>query len=105
MKELQGKRVRRKPQEIAAEIDEKIGKQNEAIAAMEEKKKAYDEKIAAARTKIAELEKRKEEVLTPKPPKKRVTKKQKLQSILKKAEKSGLKPEEIAERLGISLDE
>ena len=45
-------------------------------------------------------------ILVQKPPHKpRKTKKQKIADILKKAQKSGMKPDEIAVALGIELEE
>ena len=41
----------------------------------------------------------------PKPSSRGVTKKQKIQALLKRAEKAGMKPEEIAQRLGLDDDE
>lgn len=110
MPESRLKRIRRSPQERAAELDALLEKQAQLIADLEEKKKAaaasYDEKIAAVRLRIKELEEKKRTILSPKPSKKpRKTKKQKMQDILKEAQKSGMKPEEIAQRLGISLGE
>ena len=53
-----------------------------------------------------ELEQQKKDVLAPKPPRKpRKTKKQKIQELIQTASKSGLKPEEIAERLGLAQTE
>lgn len=52
------------------------------------------------------MEAKKKEILAPKQPRKRrKSKKQKLQEIVQQAQKSGLKPEEIAELLGIQLEE
>ena len=50
------------------------------------------------------VEAKKAEILAPKKRKPRKTKKQKLEAILKQAQKAGLKPEEIAERLGVTLE-
>ena len=51
MAELENKRIRRTPQERAAELESKIEKAKESIADLEEKKQAaisdYDAKIAA----------------------------------------------------------
>ena len=110
MAELENKRIRRSPQERAAELDGKIEKVKESIAELNEKKQAamadYDAKIAAAQDRIKVLEAKKQEILVPKPPRKpRKTKKQKIQEILKEAQKNGMKPEVIAERLGIKLSE
>ena len=110
MSENGTKRIRRTPEERIAEIDAKIGAVNQSIEELEAKKHAaaasFDEKIAAAQERIKGLEAKKQEILSPKPPRKpRKTKKQKIQEILKEAQKSGMKPEEIAERLGVSLSE
>ena len=110
MSENVTKRIRRTPEERIAEIDAKIGAVNQSIEELEAKKHAaaasFDEKIAAAQERIKGLEAKKQEILSPKPPRKpRKTKKQKIQEILKEAQKSGMKPEEIAERLGVSLSE
>ena len=85
MSETRQKRIRRSPQERAAEMDGLIEKQNQLIK---------------------ELESKKNGILSPKTAKKpRRTKKQKIQEILKEAQKQGMKPEEIAERLGLSPEE
>lgn len=110
MSDSNAKRVRRTPEERIAEVDAKIEILNQSIADLESKKQAsltsFDEKIAAVQERIKGLESKKQEILTPKPRRKpRKTKKQKIQEILKEAQKSGMKPEEIAERLGIHLSE
>ena len=110
MADSETKRVRRTPEERAAEIDSKIGVINQSIEELEAKKQAaiasFDEKIAAAQERIKVLERKEQEILPPKPPRKpRKTKKQKIQEILEEAEKNGMKPEEIAEKLGINLSE
>ena len=107
MAEENAKRPRRTPQERASEIDEKIAMINNSIEELESKKQAavtsFDEKIAAAQEKIKVLEGKKADILNPKPPRK--TKKQKIQEIMKRAQKNGMKPEEIAERLGIAMED
>lgn len=110
MSETGVKRIRRSPQERANEINALIEKQTQTIAELEEKKKsaaaAIDEKIASVQNRIKELEAKKVAILSPKAARKpRRTKKQKIQEILKEAQKQGMKPEEIAERLGMSLSE
>lgn len=110
MAENESKRVRRTPQQLAAAVDKQISKQETVIAGYEAKKQAaideFDKKIEAVRTKIKELEEKKKAILAPKPARKpRMTKKQKLEAILKQAQKSGKTPEEIAEALGVSLGE
>ena len=103
--EEKAKRTRRTPQQIADDIDVKIQELNESIKGIEAKKAAaieeFDAKIENVKQRIAGLEAKKKEALAPPKPKKpRMTKKQKMAALLKKAEKAGLKPEEIAEKLG-----
>ena len=110
MAENETRRVRRTPQQLAEAVDEQISKQEAVIAGYEEKKQTviaeYDQKIEAVRSKIKKLEEKKKAILAPNPARKpRMTKKQKLEAILKQAQKSGKTPEEIAEALGISLGE
>ena len=80
MSEETKKRVRRSPEEIAAEIDVKI---------------------AAHKDAIKKLEQRKAEVLAPKKP--RMTKAQKMKVVIDKAKAAGMSPEEIAEKIGGSF--
>ena len=110
MPESEKKRVRRSVEERIAEIDSKIDVVNHTIADLERKKESatasFDEKIAAARERIKGLEEKKPKILAPKPPRKpRKTKKEKIQSIMRQAQKAGMKPEDIAERLGITLED
>ena len=103
------KRVRRTPEERAAAEDLKIQKFEEDIAGLEEKKQAaiaeFDTRISAKKQKIQECEAEKKRILSPKLHRKpRKTKKQKMTEILKQAQKSGMKPEEIAEKLGVELE-
>lgn len=72
-------RTRRTKEEIAQALDDKILYHEKCIAAIREKK---------------------EELLKPKS-----SKKEKLKAVMEKAKKSGLTPEEIAEKLGFSLDD
>ena len=81
MNEETKKRVRRSPEEIAAEIDVKI---------------------AAHKDAIKKLEQRKAEVLAPKKP--RMSKAQKMKMVIDKAKQAGMSPEEIAEKLGVSFE-
>ena len=110
MEEQKAKRVRRTPEQMVEEIEATAQKLTQEIEAIEEKRAAenqkFDQKIESVKAKIAALEQRKKELLAPKPPKKpRKTKKQKMAAILKQAQKSGMKPEEIAEALGVSIDD
>ena len=109
MADSEKKRVRRSVDERAAEFDKKIQKANAQITDLETKKKdavaEFDGKIAASKAKVEKLEAAKAELLKPKAPRKpRKTKKQKMDELVKKMEKSGMKPEEIAKKLGLELD-
>lgn len=105
----EGKRVRRTPQQMAQDLDAQMEKLNASIAELEEKKTAsaavFDGKIAAVREKIKKLEAKKKDVLAPKKRKTRKTKAQQIKDLVRKAQKAGLKPDEIASRLGISMEE
>jgi len=81
MSEEGKKRIRRSPEELAAEIDSKIAAHKEAIK---------------------KLEQRKAEVLAPKKP--RMTKAQKVKLVIDKAKSSGMSVEEIAEKLGVTFE-
>lgn len=110
MDEQSTKRTRRTPQQLAGEIDGKIQKLNQDLDSLAGKRAAanedFDKKEAAVREKITALEQRKKDLLSPRPPRKpRRTKKQKIQELIKSASKSGLKPEEIAQRLGLEQPE
>lgn len=113
MPESAAKRVRRTPQQMVEAVDEQISKQEANISEYEAKKQAaideFDRKIEAARAKIKGLEEKKATLLAPKPARKprkpRMTKKKKLEAILKQAQKSGKAPEEIAAALGVNLGE
>lgn len=110
MDEQGKKRTRRTPQQMAGDIDSKIQKLNQELESLDEKRVAaneeFDKKEAAVKEKIAGLEQKKKDILAPKPPRKpRKTKKQKIQDLINSASKSGLKPEEIAQRLGLEQPE
>lgn len=103
------KRVRRTPEQIAADIDGQIFKLEENIRGLEEKKIAacaeFDAKIAAVQEKAAKLAERKKEVLSPKKRKPRKSKAERIRELVKQAQKSGMKLDEIAEKLGMPLSE
>jgi len=113
MPEGEAKRVRRTPQQLAEALDEQISKLKANIPEYEAKKQAvideYDKKIETVHAKIKSLEEKKAAILAPKPARKtrkpRMTKKKKMEAILKQAQKAGKTPEEIAEALGIDLGE
>ena len=105
----EGKRVRRTPQQMAQDLDAQMEKLNASIAELEENKTAsaavFDGKLAAVREKIKKLEAKKKDVLAPKKRKTRKTKAQQIKDLVRKAQKAGLKPDEIASRLGVSIEE
>ena len=110
MDEQKVRRPRRTAEQRAADIDAKIQKLNEDLEGVEAKRAAamqeFDAKAATVKDRIEALEQQKMEILAPKPPRKpRTTKKQKIQELIQTASKSGLKPEEIAERLGLAQTE
>ena len=110
MAENEAKRVRRTPEQLAWAIDEQISKLEATISGYEAKKQEveaeYDKKIDDARVRILQLKEKKAAILAPKPPRKpRMTKKQKIEAIVKKAQKAGKSAEEIAEALGIDIEE
>lgn len=95
---------------MAEQLDGKIQKLNQDLEGLEAKRTAanadFDAKAAAVKEKIEVLEQKKADILKPKPPRKpRKSKKQKIQESIKLANKSGLKPEEIAQQLGIEQTE
>ena len=110
MEEQKVRRPRRTAEQRAADIDAKIQKLNEDLEGVEAKRAAamqeFDAKAASVKERIAALEQQKKEILAPKPTRRpRKTKKQKIQELIQSASKSGLKPEEIAERLGLAQTE
>lgn len=110
MDEPKARRPRRTAEQKTAEIDAKIQKLNQDLENIELKRTAamqdFDAKAASVKERIEALEQQKKELLAPKRPRKpRKSKKQKIQEIIQFANKSGLKPEEIAERLGLNQAE
>ena len=105
----EGKRVRRTPQQMAQDLDAQMEKLMASIAVLEDNKTAcaavFDGKIASVREKIKKLEAKKKDVLAPKKRKTRKTKAQQIKDLVRKAQKAGLKPDEIASRLGVSIEE
>lgn len=99
------KRVRRTAEQIAADVDVQIEKLRASIQEIEKKKAAsaaeFDAKIAAVEEKIKKLEVRKKEVLAPKKRRTRKSKAKQIQELIRQAQKSGMKLDEIAEKLGV----
>ena len=103
------KRVRRTPEHIAADLDVQIEKLKDSILELENKKAEsvteFDNKIAAVKEKIAKLEAKKKDVLTPKKRKTRKSKADQIKLLVKQAQKSAMKLDEIADKLGMALPE
>jgi len=111
MDEQGAMRKRRTPEERAAMLDAKIEALQQSITKYEEQKNAaikeFGNKITAVNAKVEALEQKKKDILTPKPPKirkPRKTKKQKTEEVIRKALKSGLSLDEIAERLDLEIE-
>ena len=110
MDEQNVKRTRRTPQQMVEDVDSKIEKLNQELEIIAAKRAAanedFDKKETSVKGRIAALEQKKKDILAPKPPRRpRKTKKQKIQDLIESASKAGLKPEEIAQRLGLDHPE
>ena len=105
----EGKRIRTTPEQIVADLDVQIKKLKDSILELENKKAAavteFDNKIAAVKEKIAKLEAKKKDVLTPKKRKPRKSKADQIKLLVRQAQKSGMKLDEIADKLGMALPE
>ena len=103
------KRVRRTSEQIAADLDKQIAELNESIQEVEAKKaeaaEKFDAKIASINEKIRKLQSRKQELMKTKKRAPRKTKAQQIKTLVTKAQKSGMKLNEIAEKLGVSIEE
>lgn len=104
------KRIRRTSEQIAEAIDSEIEELQVKIELIEEQKAEsaakFDDKINAVYAKIEKLQQRKQDLLSPKPKrKKRVTKAQKIKAIVDAAKKSGKSLEEIADALGVTPED
>lgn len=103
------KRIRRSPEQIAADLDQQIETLQASITTIEEKKaaaiSAYDEKIATINGRIKKLEQKKKNTLTPKKRKPRKSKSAQIKDIVMQAKKAGLGVQEIAAKLGVSIEE
>lgn len=92
-------RTRRTKEQIVADLDKKIGDHKDAIKKIEE---TVAPKIAKHKDAIAKLEAKKEAVLNPAP--RTYARKKGMKSVIDKAKELGMTPEEVAEKLGFSLD-
>ena len=103
------KRIRRTAEQIAADIDVQVEKLTESISEIEEKKAAacaeFDRKTQSVNEKIAKLEARKKGLFTPKKRKPRKKKADQIKELIRQAQKSGMKLDEIAGKLGVEIAE
>lgn len=103
------KRIRRTTEQIVADIESQIGELTTSIEGIESKKAesaaAYDEKIAKVNARIDGLLEKKKNLMAPKKRKRRRSKATQIKSIIKSAQKSGLKVQDIAEKLGVELSQ
>ncbi len=103
------KRIRRTAEQIAADIDVQKEKLAESISEIEEKKAAacaeYDRKIESVNEKIAKLEARRKALFAPKKRKPRKKKADQIKELIRQAQKSGMKLDEIADKLGVEITE
>lgn len=103
------KRIRRTSEQIAADLDIQIAELNDSIHEIEEKKAEavakFDAKIESVNEKIRKLQTRKSNLLSPKKRAPRKSKAQQIKKLVSKAQKSGMKLDEIAEKLGVSIEE
>ena len=65
----------------------------------------FDHKSDAVKEKIAQLKAKKKDVLTPKQRKPRKGKADQIKLLVRQAQKSGMKLDEIADKLGMALPE
>ncbi len=101
------KRARRTPQQIVQDTELEIKRLEENIGMLEQRRDAQNEeidrRIQAVKLRIEKLEEHKHAVLAPKARKPRRTKAQLISEIVGKAQKSGMKLCEIADRLDVDL--
>ena len=103
------KRIRRTAEQIATDLDAQMEALKESISGIEEKKAAacaeFDRKIESVNEKIAKLEARKKALFTPKKRKPRKKKADQIKELIRQAQKSGMKLDEIADKLGVEISE
>ena len=102
------KRVRRTSEQIASDLAVEIQELKSSIDKIEDKKNAsiaeFDKKIAKVQEKINHLEERRKSMLTPKKRPRRRSKSDQIKSLVKQAQKNGMKLEEIADKLGVDIE-
>ena len=92
-------KIRRTKEQIVEELDKKIAYHQGII---DEVQATAAAKVASHKAHIEKLEAKKEATLNPKP--RTYTRKKGMKTVMDKAKEMGLSAEEIAKKLGISLD-
>ena len=90
---------------IESQSDTKSNKSKSQITALRNDVKALSDAINGYKEKIAKLEAKKKDVLTPKKRKPRKSKADQIKLLVRQAQKSGMKLDEIADKLGMALPE
>ena len=96
-------RIRRTKEEIVAEYDRKIEYHQGMVAQLEERISALNAKMEKHQNAIERLESKKDATLNPKP---RILPRRKnsMKTVMDRVKEMGMTAEQVADRLGISLD-
>ena len=96
------KGVKRTSEEISQAFDEKIQYHEGQVGKIKEQIKGLEAKIKMHQSHIKSLNKKKDKALNPTP--KSRSRKRGVNAVIAKAKEQGMTPQEMAEKLGISLD-
>lgn len=95
-------RVRRTKEELVADYERKIAYHQGMAQQLDEKIALLNEKKEKHLSVIEKLDAKKDNILNPKP--RIFTRKKGMKSVMDKAKELGMTAEQVAEKLGISLD-
>ena len=98
------KGVKRTAEEISQTYDTKIQYHESQIEKLKGKIKELEGKVKGHNSQIKQLNKDKEKALNPTPRVRARSTKRGLTAVVQKAKEMGLTPQEMAEKLGFSLD-